>query len=124
MPLTCPLRLSQEFISPASTAKGGASHAVDGRDPHHPTILGKLLVKPSEVVHFVKAAELVTKAVSEDKGSLVYGFSKTLTDDVTFYSCAFSAACTYMCISVQHRSFCASLACCSASPRRSLRTSP
>lgn len=62
------------------------SHAVVGRSPHKPTILGKFIVKPSEVFHFVEAAELITKAVSEQKGSLVYGFSKTLTDDVTFYS--------------------------------------
>lgn len=54
------------------------SHAVTGRDPHKPTILGKFLVKPSEVFHFVEAAELITKAVSEQEGSLVYGFSKTL----------------------------------------------
>lgn len=62
------------------------SHAVAGRDPRKPTILGKFLVKPSEVFHFVEAAELITKAVSEQEGSLVYGFSKTLLDDVTFYS--------------------------------------
>ncbi len=54
------------------------SHAVAGRDPHKPTILGKFLVKPSEAFHFVEAAELITKAVSEQEGSLVYGFSKTL----------------------------------------------
>lgn len=38
---------------------------------------------------FVKAADLVTKAVSaNEKGNLVYGLSKTLDDDVTFWSYA------------------------------------
>jgi quinol monooxygenase YgiN len=64
----------------------GAQNSVQGRDPKKPTLLGKFIVKPSEVVHFVEAAELMTKAVSKESGAVVYGFSKTLTDDVTFYS--------------------------------------
>lgn len=40
-------------------------------------------------MQFVKAADLVTKAVSvNEKGNLVYGLSKTLDDDVTFWSYA------------------------------------
>jgi len=52
-------------------------------------ILTKFLVKPSRIVQFVKAADLVTKAVSaNEKGNLVYGLSKPLDDDVTFWTYA------------------------------------
>lgn len=52
-------------------------------------ILTKYLVKPSKIMQFVKAADLVTKAVAaNEKDNLVYGLSKTLDDDVTFWSYA------------------------------------
>lgn len=40
-------------------------------------------------VDFVKAADMVTKAVAdEEEGNLVYGLSKPIDDDVTFWSYA------------------------------------
>lgn len=52
-------------------------------------ILTKFLVKPSEIVEFVEAFDKVTKAVTKhEKGNLVYGLSKPVNDDVSFYAYA------------------------------------
>jgi len=51
-------------------------------------ILTKFLVKPSETRDFVKAFLKVREEVREEKGNLIYGLSKTLTDNLTFYAYA------------------------------------
>lgn len=56
---------------------------------HKVIILTKFLVKPSRIEEFVKAADEVTEEVSEhEKGNVVYGLSKPINDDVTFWSYA------------------------------------
>jgi quinol monooxygenase YgiN len=77
----------QAWVDPA--AEQAAPVAQRSEHEHsRPFILSKFIVKPSELVHFVKAAELITDAVAEEKGNIAYGFSKALDDDVTFYNVA------------------------------------
>ena len=55
----------------------------------------RFLVKPSETRDFVKAFLKVREEVREEKGNLIYGLSKTLTDNLTFY--AYAGAHTTFC---------------------------
>lgn len=54
-------------------------------------------MKPSETRDFVKAFLKVREEVRGEKGNLIYGLSKTLTDNLTFY--AYAGAHIVLCMS-------------------------
>lgn len=91
-----PLRAVMESASdaadtfkPADVSADNSVPQREGRDPTNAIVLTKFIVKPSELVKFVKASELITKAVrQEEKGSVVYGFSAELGNDYTVWNYA------------------------------------
>eukprot|EP00208_Stichococcus_sp_RCC1054_P005208 CAMPEP_0206137832 /NCGR_PEP_ID=MMETSP1473-20131121/2876_1 /ASSEMBLY_ACC=CAM_ASM_001109 /TAXON_ID=1461547 /ORGANISM="Stichococcus sp, Strain RCC1054" /LENGTH=325 /DNA_ID=CAMNT_0053531083 /DNA_START=126 /DNA_END=1103 /DNA_ORIENTATION=+ len=79
------LMLSKEQ---STAAKVASFHKEDERKDKA-IILTKFLVKPSEIVEFIEVFNKVTEAVEKhEKGNVVYGLSKPLDDDVTFYAYA------------------------------------
>jgi len=77
----------QAWVDPAAEKAAPVMHRSE-HEHSRPFILSKFIVRPAGLEKFVKAAELITDAVAEEKGNIAYGFSKTLDDDVTFYNVA------------------------------------